>query len=124
MPSQILISIIFITLALVFYSIGVSSERLAGRLKPWHLVFFWAGLACDTTGTGIMLFWVGSLSLSIHSVTGALAILLMVVHNIWATVILIRREEQAIKSFPKFSLFVWVIWLISNLTGFFASLRR
>lgn len=39
---------IIITLALIFYSIGVWAERIAGRLKPWHLLFFWMGLLCDT----------------------------------------------------------------------------
>lgn len=33
-------STIIISLALVFYSIGVWAERIAGRLKVWHLVFF------------------------------------------------------------------------------------
>jgi len=124
LPIQILISTIFITLALVFYSIGVWSERLAGRLKAWHLVFFWAGLVCDTTGTGLMLDMAGSLGFNIHSVTGVLAILLMVIHAIWATVVLIRRLEKAITNFHKFSVFVWALWLIPYLTGFFASLRQ
>jgi uncharacterized repeat protein (TIGR03987 family) len=39
---------IIITSALILYSIGVWSERIAGRLKPWHLVFFVLGLICDT----------------------------------------------------------------------------
>lgn len=39
MPIQVLLSIILITLALIFYSIGVWSERIAGRLKSWHLAF-------------------------------------------------------------------------------------
>ena len=41
------ISTIIITLALVFYTIGVWSERFAGRLKPWHLVFFWLDVVKD-----------------------------------------------------------------------------
>lgn len=40
MPDQVLLSTILITLALVFYTIGVWSERIAGRLKGWHLIFF------------------------------------------------------------------------------------
>lgn len=44
MPGQVLLSLILITMALVFYTIGVWSERLAGRLKAWHLIFFWADL--------------------------------------------------------------------------------
>ena len=45
MTGELLISTILISLALVFYSVGVWSERLADRLKGWHLVFFWGGLA-------------------------------------------------------------------------------
>ncbi|MBE0684807.1 MAG: TIGR03987 family protein, partial [Anaerolineaceae bacterium] len=29
---------IIMAAALLFYSIGVWSERISGRLKPWHLV--------------------------------------------------------------------------------------
>lgn len=52
MPGQVLLSLILITMALVFYTIGVWSERLAGRLKAWHLIFFWGGFVFDTIGTG------------------------------------------------------------------------
>lgn len=34
---------IIITAALLFYSIGVWSERIQGRLKPRHLAFFYPG---------------------------------------------------------------------------------
>ena len=45
---------IIMGVALAFYSIGVWSERISGRLKPWHLAFFILGLICDTWGTGMM----------------------------------------------------------------------
>ncbi len=117
MPTHVLISTIFITLALVFYSIGVWSERIAGRLKAWHLVFFWLGLVCDTAGTSIMMSIAGGLTFGVHGVTGVTAILLMIVHAIWATVVLIRVDETAIRNFHKFSVAVWVIWLIPYLSG-------
>ena len=123
MTSELLVSTILISLALAFYSIGVWSERLAGRLKVWHLVFFWCGLAFDTSGTGIMFEMAGRIGADIHSVTGILAILLMLVHAIWATVVLIVKNEKAITNFHHFSIFVWVIWLIPYFTGFFASMR-
>jgi len=123
MTSELLISTILISLALVFYSIGVWSERLAGRLKGGHLVFFWGGLAFDTTGTGIMFEMAGGVGSDIHSVTGIAAILLMVVHAIWATAVLLRKDEKAIISFHRFSVIVWLIWLIPYFTGFFASMR-
>ena len=122
MTSQLVISTILISLALVFYSIGVWSERLAGRLKGWHLVFFWGGLVFDTTGTGIMFEMAGGIGSDIHSVTGLVAILLMLVHAVWATTVLVLRNEKAIKNFHYFSVFVWAVWLIPYFTGFFASM--
>jgi uncharacterized repeat protein (TIGR03987 family) len=106
---------IIISLALVFYTIGVWSERIQGRLKPWHLVFFYLGLVCDTWGTGLMIEMAGGLTTDIHGVTGVVAILLMMIHAIWATVVLVKKDEKAIKNFHKFSLIVWFIWLIPYL---------
>jgi uncharacterized repeat protein (TIGR03987 family) len=122
MASQLIISTILISLALVFYSIGVWSERLAGRLKWWHLVFFWGGLVFDTTGTGIMFEMAGKIGVDIHSMTGVVAILLMLIHAVWATTVLIIRNEKAINNFHHFSVFVWAVWLIPYFTGFFASI--
>jgi uncharacterized repeat protein (TIGR03987 family) len=118
-----ILSMILITLALVFYTIGVWSERLAGRLKAWHLVFFWVGVIFDTTGTGLMFEMAGGIGFNIHALTGLLAILLMMVHAAWATIVLIRRDEKMIVNFHKFSLAVWVIWLIPYFSGFVVSMR-
>jgi len=123
MTSELLISTVLISLALIFYSVGVWTERFAGRLKVWHLVFFWGGLAFDTTGTGIMFEIAGGMGSDIHSITGLTAILLMLVHAVWATAVLVLKNEKAITNFHHFSIFVWMIWLIPYFTGFFASVR-
>jgi uncharacterized repeat protein (TIGR03987 family) len=107
---------IIISLALVFYTIGVWGERIQGKLKVWHLVFFWLGLVCDTWGTGLMMEMAGGLTFDIHGVTGVIAILLMMVHAIWATIVLIRKDQKAILNFHKFSVVVWFIWLIPYLS--------
>jgi uncharacterized repeat protein (TIGR03987 family) len=123
MTAELVVSMTLITLALVSYSIGVWSERIAGRLKGWHLVFFWCGLAFDTTGTGMMFEMAGGIGTDIHSITGLAAIILMVIHASWATVVLLRRDEKAITSFHRFSVIVWAIWLVPYFTGFFVSMR-
>ena len=105
-------AVIIINLALLFYSIGVWGERLQGRLKVWHTVFFWFGLVCDTWGTGLMFEFVGGMSYDIHGVSGLLAIILMLVHAIWATIVLVKKDEKMIVNFHKFSIFVWLVWLI------------
>jgi uncharacterized repeat protein (TIGR03987 family) len=103
---------IIITLALVFYTIGVWSERISGRLKPWHLLFFWLGLICDTWGTGMMFDFVGGMAFDFHGLTGLLAIGLMMIHAIWATIVLIRKDERWLTTFHRFSVAVWLFWLI------------
>jgi uncharacterized repeat protein (TIGR03987 family) len=118
------IATVVITLALVFYSIGVWSERLAARLKRWHLVFFWLGLVCDTVGTGMMLEMAGGLTFDVHGVTGVLAIVLMLVHAVWATVVLARRNERWIRNFHRLSVIVWAIWLVPYLSPMFLAIGR
>lgn len=110
---------IIITAALVFYSIGVWAERIMGRLKWWHLVFFVLGLICDTWGTGLMLDFAGGLTFDIHGVTGVIAILLMFIHAVWAFVVLLKQDENAIQNFHKFSVVVWFIWLIPYFSPMF-----
>lgn len=113
-----------ITFALLFYTIGVWSERKAHTLKPWHVIIFWMGLICDTTGTLIM----GqiakskeiaevSTSISLHGITGALAIGLMIFHALWATIVLIKKDDKTKENFHRFSIIVWVIWLIPYFIG-------
>lgn len=123
MPPIMTLGTVFITLALIFYTIGVWSERLAGRLKGWHLVFFWLGLVCDTTGTAMMMEYAGGLTADLHGVTGVLAIVLMIVHAIWATVVLLQRNEKAIVNFHRFSVVVWAIWLVPYLSGALIGMR-
>jgi uncharacterized repeat protein (TIGR03987 family) len=105
-------AVVVINLALLFYSIGVWGERLSGRLKVWHTIFFWLGLICDTWGTGLMFEMVGGLTYDIHGLSGLLAIILMLIHAIWATVVLVKKDEKMIANFHKFSVTVWLIWLI------------
>jgi uncharacterized repeat protein (TIGR03987 family) len=106
------VSFVVINLALVFYSIGVWGERISGRLKVWHTVFFWLGIVCDTWGTGLMFEMVGGMAYDIHGLSGLLAIILMLIHAVWATIVLIKKDEKMISNFHKFSVAVWLIWLI------------
>lgn len=113
---------IIITLALLFYSVGVWAERIAGRLKPWHLAFFCLGLICDTWGTAMMFDLAEGITLDVHGITGTLAIVLMFIHALWAAVVLWRRDEAWITRFHKFSVVVWVIWLVPYFSPMFFAL--
>jgi len=114
----------FITSALIFYSVGVWGERIRGRLRWWNLMLFVLGLVCDTLGTGMMFDYVGGMTFDVHGISGLAAILLMFVHAVWALVVLLKKDEAAIKNFHKFSVFVWAVWLIPYLSPMVFAIAR
>jgi uncharacterized repeat protein (TIGR03987 family) len=60
----------------------------------------------------MMLDFAGGLTADVHGITGLIAILLMLAHAVWATIVLVRRDERLITTFHRFSVVVWAIWLI------------
>lgn len=115
---MLIIAIGFIFGACILYTIGVWSERLRKRLEKWHVAIFWAGFTCDTIGTAAMGVMAGSMiQLNFHGLTGLLAILLMLFHAIWATTVIVRKDQQMILRFHTYSFIVWIIWLIPMITG-------
>lgn len=122
---MLIYAIITITLALVSYTIGVWSEKVQGELKKWHLVVFYIGLIFDTTGTTIMSkIASGGFKLNFHGIIGLLAILLMLFHALWATVVLVKNDNKAKTSFHKLSIVVWIIWLIPFISGAIFGMSR
>ena len=103
MSTPLIVSTVLITLALIFYSIGVWAERLARYLKPWHVVAFWCGFLFDISGTWAMhKLAKGRFDLlATHTLTGQIALWLMLAHAIWATVVTRRGSEQTRAKFHR-----------------------
>ncbi|MCY6485422.1 HsmA family protein [Clostridium aestuarii] len=111
-------SVLCMNLALLFYTIGVWSEKRQGELKKWHLIVFYTGLVFDTLGTVVMSKISGeAFKLNFHGITGLAAILLMLFHALWATIVLIKNDGKMKVKFHKFSILVWLIWLIPFISG-------
>lgn len=124
MNGMLIFAIITITLALLFYTIGVFGERKSKTLNKKHVIIFWLGLLCDTTGTLTMsqiaksgIESIGNTSQMIHGVTGFLAIVLMLFHAVWATWVLYKNNEEQKAKFHKFSIIVWIVWLVPYIVG-------
>lgn len=112
-----------ITVALALYTAGVFWERRDGGLRAPHAMLFWAGLACDATGTVLMSQAAeGAASSPIHAATGALAFLLMLFHASWATIVLLRGSESSRASFHRLSVGVWLFWLVPYSYGILAGI--
>lgn len=121
---MLIYAIVFISLAFVFYTVGVWSEKFQGRLLTWHAVMFWIGLACDVTGTTAMSKLAGSsFQFNFHGITGMLAILIMLLHAVWATAVLVKNDEPARENFRKLSVHVWAIWLLPYISGLVFGIR-
>lgn len=100
------LAIILITSALIFYTVGVWAEKLQGKLKLWHTVLFFIGLVFDTTGTLTMesiarsnQISAAAVGFNLHSLTGLAAILLMLVHAVWASWVLYKKMKGRPKPF-------------------------
>lgn len=125
MPIELIIATVAISLALLFYTWGVFGERRHGSLSLKYVLLFWAGLTCDTTGTLIMSNIASQSNVTgfgIHGITGALAIALMIVHAMWATVTYLRGSQKARKRFHTFSTVVWLVWLVPYIIGMLAGI--
>jgi len=122
---SLIISTILITLALIFYSLGVWSERIIRYLKPAHVVFFWIGFAFDISGTWAMhLMAEGPFNLKEpHTLTGQIALWLMLLHAVWATWVIIKGSENVLKEFHRFSIIVWIIWLVPYFGGMYLGMH-
>lgn len=116
---------VLITLALIFYSIGVWAEHFARYLKAWHVAAFWTGFFFDVSGTVAMeLIRPGFDWGSSHTITGQIALWLMFAHAIWATRVVRTGSEEVRRSFHRFSLIVWGIWLVPYIGGMFLGMAK
>ena len=123
---MVIISTVLITLALFFYSLGVWSERIKKYLLPWHVAAFWVGFFFDVSGTlamhkiaeGPFIFF------EPHTFTGQIALWLMFIHAVWATIVIKRKNEKLKTKFHKYSLFVWLIWLIPYFGGMYIGMVK
>lgn len=104
-------------LAAVLYTVAVFGERAAATLKPWHLALFWAGLVFDTTGTTLMTNIAGGWRGDLHSYVGLTAVVLMLIHSVWATIALTLKREKVLAGFHRFSIHVWALWMAAFISG-------
>lgn len=117
MSPTLVLAISAMVLAATLYTFAVFGERAAGTLKPLHLALFWFGLVFDTTGTTLMTGIAGGWRWDVHGVIGAVAVALMLLHSIWATIALLLHREKVLHGFHKFSVHVWALWMAAFISG-------
>lgn len=126
MNDLMILSTILITLALVFYSTGIWSERFAKYLKGWHVAAFWTGFLFDVSGTLAMTRLANHSFnlLELHTLTGQIALWLMLIHAIWATYVVKKGSDASRMRFHRYSLIVWLIWLVPYFGGMIMGMSK
>ena len=123
---MVIVSTVLITLALFFYSFGVWSERIKRYLMPLHVTAFWIGFFFDVSGT-LAMHEIAEGPFNIlepHTFTGQVALWLMFIHAVWATIVIKTENEKLKAKFHKYSLFVWLIWLIPYFGGMYIGMVK
>jgi len=116
---MLLEAVIWMNLALIFYTWAVFSARRRG-LGRRHLFLFGAGLLSDYRGTHLMLLY--GLSTGIipdwHIIIGMASLAGMAFHFLLAAVAAAVRRAQAVdRLFHRVSLTIYSGWLVAFMTG-------
>ncbi len=117
-------AVIWMNLALIFYTWAVFSARKKG-LQRKHLFIFGFGLLCDYVGTHLMLLY--GISTGIipdwHILIGMASLSGMAFHFMLAlAATLVHRVEAVNRLFHRVSLSIYFSWLIAFVSGSIAGI--
>ena len=119
-------AVIWMNLALVFYTWAVFSGRRQG-LHPKHLVIFGVGLVCDFMGTyqmNLVATMYGKAP-EWHNLTGIASLAGMGFHFLLAlTASVLHRAEAVNVLFHRVSLTIYVCWLLAFISGAVSGMMR
>ncbi|AJE03744.1 HsmA family protein [Geobacter pickeringii] len=120
------IGILYMSLALLFYTYAVFSGRREG-LHAKHLIVFGIGLLFDYLGTSEMSVYARLYGKAPewHNLTGFLSLAGMGFHFLLAlTAALARRAERVNRTFHRVSLTIYTLWCIAFASGALAGMGR
>jgi uncharacterized repeat protein (TIGR03987 family) len=115
--NMLIYAIIFITLALV-YTLGVmkTKELLNHGIWDYSCCSYVIPLA-HSLWIAYQTVRLSKSGFNLHGITGVIAIALMLIHAIWAAVVLVKKNDDMILKFHRFSIIVWIIWLVPFISG-------
>ena len=119
-------AVVWMNLALIFYSWAVFSGRKQG-LHPKHLAIFGIGLVCDFMGTNQMnlVATMYGKAPEWHNITGIASLAGMGFHFLLAlTASLLHRAEAVNILFHRVSLTIYTCWLAAFVSGAISGMLR
>lgn len=110
-----------IILAAILYTVVIGIEQIKRKLKKWMVIIFTIALSSDLIGTSIMTWQANTHiyptvpSLSTHAISGFSALIIMLIHFIFALKALGNKKYEIL--FTRFSWFAWLIWMFAFSSG-------
>lgn len=114
-----LLAVMGVTGAFIFYTLAIWSEKIGGSLKKWIIIIFSCGFLSDLLGTAQMRLIADNHNLTWHSMAGYLALVIMLVHLIWALLAYQKGKSNGKYRhyFHKCSVYAWYGWLVAYMSG-------
>ena len=125
MKPIILISVVSITTALILYTIAVWRNWRVKLLTTAQIVLLWFGLAADILATQMMgLSIEGDIVWDFHTISGYTGLVLMALLAVTGSWAKWSGREALLTSFHRLAIPVWIIWVISYMTGVIIGMQR
>jgi len=108
-----------VTLALIFYSIGVFTERKKKSITKRVLIFLSFGLLFDMTATACMIIGSTNSPFTFHGFIGYTGLLAMIIETslAWRFKIKNGTEAKVSKGLHMYTLIAYILWVAVYLTG-------
>lgn len=110
---------VFVTLALISYSIGILTEQRNKRILQRVMIFITLGVCLDITATLLMILGSRNSPFTLHGFIGYSALLIMLVECtlLWRLKMKWGLGAEVPGRLHRFSLAAYIWWIVAYLTG-------
>lgn len=119
MKPILMIGSVIVTLALIFYLIGILSEQRIKRINKKVLIFLTLGLTFDITATTCMIIGSSNSPFTFHGFIGYTGLLAMIIETILAYRFNIKNGSttEVSRGLHLYSRFALILWVLVYVTG-------
>ncbi len=118
MPLFVMIGAVFMSLALILYTIGIAMTVITGKVKRRQVILQVMAVCCDVAGTFCMIVNSGwqFIPADFHGWLGYFALCGMVVDMVFV----IKHKKDGLAATPMrvYSALIWATWVVSYSLGF------
>ena len=119
MNTILLIGVIVVVLALLFYSVAIFFEQRLKRINKKILIFLSLGLFFDFSATVCMIIGSSNSAFTFHGFIGYTALLAMSIETYLAYTFFFkyRDQKQVSKPLHLYARYAYILWLVVFITG-------